>query len=185
MALKPGDRHNFQTLLNAFQRGDIALIESTDAKTGEYRAVICAISVDGRTGEHLVTPFGNLATGNPYEEYTDPTKYVEDREGFVPVSGMTNPMPAAEAAKYENPQTARLGGGLSNLGQRVAASRLATLTKDAFLNLLTRMAEIDSGITRTDGGDDRPPNGDDYNELWDAIQDEINGAIQDAEKAQG
>jgi hypothetical protein len=46
------------------------------------------------------------------------------------------------------------------------------------LNLAARMREIDSAITCSayNGGDDdkdRPPGGDDYNLLWDAILDEF------------
>jgi hypothetical protein len=43
-------------------------------------------------------------------------------------------------------------------------------------NLLVRMREIDNDITANDGrddSDDKPPTGDDYNLLWDAILDEI------------
>jgi len=71
MALKKGDRANFNTLLKAAQAGHLALVESQDAVTGEYRAVLTAIVFDG--SEYHVTPFGHLATGNPYEQYADPT----------------------------------------------------------------------------------------------------------------
>lgn len=71
MALKKGDVSNFETLKKAAANGHLALIESKDARTGEYRAVLAAIIKDG--DEYLVTPFGHLATGNPYEEYADPT----------------------------------------------------------------------------------------------------------------
>jgi len=71
MALQKGDVANFETLKRAAASGDLALIESKDAKTGEYRAVIAAIGRDG--DEYIVTPLGHLATGNPYEDYADPT----------------------------------------------------------------------------------------------------------------
>lgn len=74
MALRKGDTANFQTLLRAAKDGNLALIESKDAKTGEYRAVLAAVAWDGK--EYHVTPFGHLATGNPYEDYTDPTQGV-------------------------------------------------------------------------------------------------------------
>ncbi len=71
MALLPGHRISFNILLEAARNGDLALVESKDAKTGEYRAMICAISFDGR--EYFITPFGHLCNGDPYEEYIDPT----------------------------------------------------------------------------------------------------------------
>lgn len=76
MALKPGDKTNFETLLQAAKNGDLALIESADAETGEYRAVLCAVG--WQDGEYIMTPFGHLCTGNPWEQYKDPVKLMED-----------------------------------------------------------------------------------------------------------
>ena len=71
MALKEHDQTNFDTLLQAARDGALALVQSTDAATGEYRALICAIAHDGN-GDFTITPFGHMATGNPYEDYTPP-----------------------------------------------------------------------------------------------------------------
>ncbi len=54
----------------------------------------------------------------------------------------------------------------------------AQSTYDLALSIMRRMREIDSDITKSgyNGGDDskdRPPEGDDYNLLWDAILDEV------------
>lgn len=66
MSLKPGDRKNFDTLKRAFGNGDVALMECTDAKTGEYVAVVCAVT---RTDEEVVmAPLAKLFGGNSYEE---------------------------------------------------------------------------------------------------------------------
>ena len=69
--LTKGDRANFQTLLDAARNGDLALMECTDAETGEYRAVVCAVGwVDE---EYQFTPFGHLCSNkNPYEAYDPP-----------------------------------------------------------------------------------------------------------------
>lgn len=67
MALLPGHRTNFNTLLRAAGDGRLALLECQDAKTGDYRAVICAVGGDG-----TMTPFGHLSNGNPYDEYSPP-----------------------------------------------------------------------------------------------------------------
>jgi hypothetical protein len=82
MAVLEGHRANFNMLLRAAQNGDLALLESKDAKTGEYRALICAIAVDDQ-GMFNVTPFGHLCNDNPYEEYADPT--IDDSHTDSPV----------------------------------------------------------------------------------------------------
>ncbi len=71
MTLKPGDKSNFETLRRAQDQGDLALVESRCAKTGEYRALVCAM---GRSGADITTyPLAQMITGNPYEDYLDPT----------------------------------------------------------------------------------------------------------------
>jgi hypothetical protein len=62
-------RH-FHTLLRAAVDGNLALMERTDAATGELRYVICAVGRDGT--DFLFTPFGHLADGNPFEAYLPP-----------------------------------------------------------------------------------------------------------------
>jgi hypothetical protein len=63
---------NFDTLLRAACDGNLALMECTDAVTGELRYVICAV---GRQGtDYVFTPFGHLADGNPYDVYVPPAE---------------------------------------------------------------------------------------------------------------
>jgi hypothetical protein len=62
-------RANFNTLLRAAVSGDLALVECADAMTGEPRYVICAIA---RGADYVITPFGHLVPGNPYEAYEPP-----------------------------------------------------------------------------------------------------------------
>ncbi|WP_404478668.1 DUF6117 family protein [Novosphingobium sp. BL-52-GroH] len=71
MAIPEAHRTNFQTLLDAATQGDLALMECTDAATGEPRYVICAVGHDN--GEFVMTPFGHLHDGNPFEAYVPPT----------------------------------------------------------------------------------------------------------------
>lgn len=61
------EQKNFQTLLRAAEDGNLALMSGLDAETGEHRAMIVAIAWDG--AEYQITPFGHLATGNPFEQY--------------------------------------------------------------------------------------------------------------------
>jgi hypothetical protein len=63
---------NFDTLLRAASNGDLALMECTDAVTGEPRYVICAVGGEGT--DYLLTPFGHLADGNPYDAYLSPAE---------------------------------------------------------------------------------------------------------------
>lgn len=58
---------NFDTLLRAASDGNLALMECTDAITGERRYVICAVGREGT--DYLFTPFGHLVDGNPYDAY--------------------------------------------------------------------------------------------------------------------
>ncbi len=72
MAIPIPIRQNFQTLLRAAEVGHLALLECTDAKTGEPRYVICAIA--SNAGFHDITPFGHMSTSeNPYEDYIPPS----------------------------------------------------------------------------------------------------------------
>jgi hypothetical protein len=71
MSIPDHARANFNTLLQAAANGNLALMECSDAATGEPRYVICAV---GRAGTDLVfTPFGHLADGNPFDAYLPPT----------------------------------------------------------------------------------------------------------------
>ncbi|WP_109106061.1 DUF6117 family protein [Azospirillum sp. TSO35-2] len=61
---------NFETPLRAAAAGDLALVQGTDARTGETRFILCAVSRDG--GQAVLTPFGHLADADPYELYHPP-----------------------------------------------------------------------------------------------------------------
>jgi hypothetical protein len=71
MSMPEHARANFQTLLRAAAEGNLALIECTDAATGEPRYVICAAGRDG--ADFVFTPFGHLAHGNPFDAYLPPS----------------------------------------------------------------------------------------------------------------
>lgn len=70
MSIPDHARANFETLLRAAADDNLALMECTDAATGEPRYVICAVACDGT--EFVFTPFGHLADGNPFEAYVPP-----------------------------------------------------------------------------------------------------------------
>ncbi len=70
MAIPEYARTNFQTLLRAAREDNLALMECTEVETGEIRFVLCAV---GRNdGDYVMTPFGHLAPGNPYEANIPP-----------------------------------------------------------------------------------------------------------------
>jgi hypothetical protein len=70
MAIPDTYRRNFETLLRAADDNALALMECRDAETGITRYVICAVGFDGVA--YLMTPFGHLCDGNPYEVYVPP-----------------------------------------------------------------------------------------------------------------
>ncbi|MGN7712584.1 DUF6117 family protein [Agrobacterium radiobacter] len=84
MAIPDPVRTNFNTLLRAAGDGNIALMECLDAVTRERRYVICAVG-RAHDGDIVMTPFGHLADGNPYDAYLplDP----DDPNGFIENTG--------------------------------------------------------------------------------------------------
>lgn len=72
MSIPDHARANFNTLLRAAADGKLALMECADNATGEVRYVICAVGRESGGG-YLITPFGHLADGNPYDAYLPPS----------------------------------------------------------------------------------------------------------------
>lgn len=70
MAIPDYARTNFETLVKAAKADDLALMECTDTASGETRYVLCAVGRDGK--DYVMSPFGHLAPGNPYEAYIPP-----------------------------------------------------------------------------------------------------------------
>jgi len=70
MAIPDYARTNFNTLPRAASSGDLALLEWTDAATGDPRYVLCAVGRD--SVDYVMTPFGHLVPGNPYDAYLPP-----------------------------------------------------------------------------------------------------------------
>ena len=67
----PGHRTNFDTLMRAAKRGDLALVSCTDAKTGEPAAAICVVNHEPNGAVDLV-PVARMFNSNPYEELLPP-----------------------------------------------------------------------------------------------------------------
>lgn len=81
MSIPEYARANFNTLLRAAAAGDLALVECADAVTGDPRYVLCAVGRDD--GDYVMTPFGHLAPGNPFEAYLPPDTSPDDGD-FLP-----------------------------------------------------------------------------------------------------
>ena len=64
MAIPEHHSRNFQTLLRTSEDGNLALLQCSDALSGEVRYVICAVGRDGPA--YIMTPFGHLCDGDPY-----------------------------------------------------------------------------------------------------------------------
>src|SRR3546814_4932391 len=75
MAIPDAYRRNFATLRRAAENGDLALMECTDAASGEPRYVICAVGREGSS--HVMTPFGHLHDGNPFERSEEHTSELQ------------------------------------------------------------------------------------------------------------
>lgn len=70
MAIANGHRTNFNTLIEAFENGDVALLECELKSTGEQVAVIVAAN---RVNDEIeFVPFAMLFNGNPYEFLNPP-----------------------------------------------------------------------------------------------------------------
>lgn len=70
MAIPESYRRNFDTLLRAAADGNLALMECTDIITGAPRYVLVAVGRDG--DDYVMTPFGHLHDGSPFEAYRPP-----------------------------------------------------------------------------------------------------------------
>ena len=71
MAIPKGHKDNFQTLVDAFNAGDVALMECQLATSGEKVAVICAANCLPN-GEIEFAPFAMLFNDNPYKLINPP-----------------------------------------------------------------------------------------------------------------
>ncbi|WP_296739701.1 DUF6117 family protein [Mesorhizobium sp.] len=87
MAIPNPVRTNFNTLLRAADDGHLALMECLDAVTRERRYVVCAVR-HADDGDFVMTPFGHLADGNPYDAYLPPDP--DDPNGFIENTGDTS-----------------------------------------------------------------------------------------------
>lgn len=71
MSISKSDKANFATLQRAWEAGRVAIVESRDLATGEYRCLICAM---GSKGEDILpTPLAVMVWNNPFEAFADPT----------------------------------------------------------------------------------------------------------------
>lgn len=83
MAILEGYRKNFDTLLEAFKNGDVALLEARRVSDGAVVALVTAIGHED--GEYVMTPFAVMIEGNPYELFEPPNP----DGGFFPVEEVT------------------------------------------------------------------------------------------------
>ena len=62
---------NFDTLCKAFASNDTCLMECKRKRDGEVVNLICAVHFDGK--EYAMTPFAEMVSGNPFEDYYPPS----------------------------------------------------------------------------------------------------------------
>ena len=58
---------NFNTLCDAINNGEVCLMEGKRKSDGEIVNLICAVYFDGK--EYAMTPFAEMVSGNPFEDY--------------------------------------------------------------------------------------------------------------------
>ena len=80
MPLSDCDKANFETLRQAIQNGDVALMECQLVSTGESTAVICAVNRKPDQSVAFV-PIAQLFAGDPYTLLNPPHP---DHSGFLP-----------------------------------------------------------------------------------------------------
>lgn len=70
--LRPGDRQNFNTLLNAASHDELALVSAIRKSDGANVALVCAMQ---RNDDGTITPipFAVMVEGNPFDLFEDPT----------------------------------------------------------------------------------------------------------------
>lgn len=61
---------NFNTLCGAIKNGEVCLMECKRKSDGEVVNLICTIYFDGK--EYTMTPFAEMVSGNPFEDYYPP-----------------------------------------------------------------------------------------------------------------
>lgn len=64
-------RRNLDTVIEAAQNGDLAVVECTRRSDGATVNLLCAIGFDGEM--YGITPFAEMVDGNPFEMYDPPT----------------------------------------------------------------------------------------------------------------
>lgn len=66
---------NFETLKEAFIKGNVCLMDCIENSTGDHVAVICAMN---KVGDEIeMVPFAKFFNGNPYGLLTSPMDYEE------------------------------------------------------------------------------------------------------------
>ena len=72
MALTDGEKTNYQTLMDAFNNNDVAMVETTRKDTGARAILLCAMGWDTKTEEYTMSPFAEMIPGDPLEIYEEP-----------------------------------------------------------------------------------------------------------------
>lgn len=78
-----GVKANFDTLMDAFGDGNIALVDCIDKRTNKHVPVICVVShnpeIEGEAGIEML-PFAVMFMENPYDILIPPTDYANFNE---------------------------------------------------------------------------------------------------------
>lgn len=70
--INEGYQRNFETLCRAINNNDVALLECTDAQSGETVIAIVALNRE-ENGDVSFAPLAKMFNGNPYDELVPPS----------------------------------------------------------------------------------------------------------------
>lgn len=81
--LRPGDKKNFQTILNAAENGDLAIIQAARRDGGKEVALVCAVGATEEDEAIRFTPLAVMVEEDPFESFIpftvdpDKTDYIQ------------------------------------------------------------------------------------------------------------
>jgi hypothetical protein len=106
--LRPGDKKNFQTILDAAENGDLAIIQAARRCGGKEVALICAVGTGEDEKDVRFTPLAVMMEEDPFESFIpftvdpDQTEYIQRGKPVASQNAQLLAMSmAAEAMKRE------------------------------------------------------------------------------------
>jgi hypothetical protein len=95
MALSEYEKKNFETIQQAHEDGNLALLESHRVSDGKRVALICGVAPPTEEDEtYNITPFAEMIDGDPFELYEPPFPEEEIGEASEDADDSSGDVPA-------------------------------------------------------------------------------------------